>query len=134
MKKTTKISPLKTFNDIHAARVKKFNNGGSTTGVINNYNSPKPKYGQPGTSYMATTPAPAFQIGGVTKPIPPAPVKAPVIVNEPFKNQVQNKPYPGLYGKNPKTGKEEQVYFSKTGAKTYSPTSKKGGAIKSKKK
>ena len=43
MKKTTKISPLKTFNDIHAARVKKFNNGGSTTGVINNYNSPNAK-------------------------------------------------------------------------------------------
>ena len=129
MKKTPK-SPLETFNDIHAARVKNFNNSGSTTGVINNYNSPKPKYGQPGTSYMATTPAPAFKPGGVVKPV----AKAPVIVNEPFKNQVQNKPYPGLYGKNPKTGKEEQVYFSKTGAKTYSPTSKKGGAIKSKKK
>ena len=129
MKKTPK-SPLETFNDIHAARVKNFNNSGSTTGVINNYNSPKPKYGQPGTSYMATTPAPAFKPGGVVKPV----AKAPVIVNEPFKNQVQNKPYPGLYGKNPKTGKEEQVFFSKTGAKTYSPTSKKGGATKSKKK
>lgn len=124
MKKTTKISPLKTFNDIHVARVKKFNDGGSTTGVINNYNSPKPKYGQPGTSYMATTPAPAFQIGGVTKP---APVKAPVIVNEPFKNQVQNKPYIT-------DAKGKQIYFSKTGAKTYSPTSKKGGSTKSKKK
>lgn len=124
MKKTTKISPLKTFNDIHAARVKKFNDGGSTTGVINNYNSPKPKYGQPGTSYMATTPAPAFQIGGVTKP---APIKAPVIVNEPFKNQVQNKPYIT-------DAKGKQIYFSKTGAKTYSPTSKKGGSTKSKKK
>ena len=130
MKKTPK-SPLETFNDIHAARVKNFNNSGSTTGVINNYNSPKPKYGQPGTSYMATTPAPAFQIGGVTKP---APIKAPVIVNEPFKNQVQNKPYPGLYGKNPKTGKEEQVFFDRRGNKTFSPTSKKGGATKAKKK
>lgn len=130
MKKITKISPLKIFNDAYAARVKKFNDGGSTVGVINNYNSPKPKYGKPGTSYMATTPAPAFKPGGVTKPIPPAPVKAPVIVTEPFKN----KPYPGLYGKNPETGKEEQVYFTRTGAKTYSPTSKKGGATKSKKK
>lgn len=126
MKKTTK-SPLETFNNNYAARVKKFNDGGSTTGVINNYNSPKPKYGQPGTSYMATTPAPAFKIGGVTKPIPPAPVKAPVIVNEPFKNQVQNKPYIT-------DAKGKQIYFSKTGAKTYSPTSKKGGATKSKKK
>ena len=126
MKKTTKISPLKIFNDTYAARVKKFNDGGSTVGVINNYNSPKPKYGKPGTSYMATTPAPAFEIGGVTKPV----AKTPVIVTEPFKN----KPYPGLYGKNPKTGKEEQVYFTRTGAKTYSPTSKKGGATKAKKK
>ena len=133
MKKTPK-SPLETFNDIHAARVKNFNNSGSTTGVINNYNSPKPKYGQPGTSYMATTPAPAFQIGGVTKPIPPAPVKAPVIVNEPFKNQVQNKPYPGLYGKNPATGTDDQVFFDRRGNKTFSPTSKKGGSTKSKKK
>jgi len=58
--------------------------------------------------------------GGVVKPV----AKVPVIVKEPFKN----KPYPGRNGKNPKTGKEEQVYFSRTGAKTYSPTSKKGGA------
>lgn len=127
MKKTTKISPLKIFNDAYAARVKKFNDGGSTVGVINNYNSPKPKYGKPGTSYMATTPAPAFETGGVTKPIPPAPVKAPVIVKEPFKNQVQNKPYIT-------DAKGKQIYFSKTGAKTYSPTSKKGGATKAKKK
>ena len=129
MKKTPK-SPLETFNDIYAARVKKFNNGGSTTGVINNYNSPKPKYGQPGTSYMATTPAPAFKPGGVVKPV----AKAPVIVNEPFKNQVQNKPYPGLYGKNPATGTDDQVFFDRRGNKTFSPTSKKGGSTKSKKK
>ena len=129
MKKTTKISPLKTFNDIYAARVKKFNDGGSTTGVINNYNSPKPKYGQPGTSYMATTPAPAFKPGGPIKS------KSIEVHKEDWKNdtvpsikvkQIPSK-HTGIFDY--KTGQE--VVYTTAGPKL---AKKHGGAIKSKKK
>ena len=114
MKKTLK-SPLETFNDIHAARVKKFNKVTMLKKVL-------PKHETDGPT-------------GNTQP---------------------NKPYPGLYGKNPATGTDDQVFFDPRGNKTFSPvfqkpvktpvivtepfknqvqTSKKhGGAIKSKKK
>jgi hypothetical protein len=115
MKKTTKISPLKTFNDIHAARVKKFGNVTMLKKVL-------PKHQTDGPT-------------SVTKPILPAPVKAPVIVNESFKNNTDSpinvteiKPKPsGIYDY--KTGKE--IVYTTAGPKL---AKKHGGAIKSKKK
>jgi len=135
MKKITKISPLKIFNDAYAARVKKVNDGGSTVGVINNYNSPKPKYGKPGTSYMATTPAPAFKPGGPIKS------KSIEVHKEGWKNDTiapitvkAIKPKPtGIYDY--KTG--QQIVYTTAGPKVSSDpkvSKKHGGSIKSKKK